>query len=174
MSKVILYIATSSDGFIADKNGDVDWLPQPKDDHDLEVVGYKKLMERIDTIVMGSRSYKQILGFGQWAWPDKQTIVFTSQPLTTMNSYINFTSDSPRTFMNKNQHKNIWLLGGAELVKSFAQERLIDECIITVSQIKLGTGIKLELPYNEFILKEEKTCMDNMIQRIYKRKEYAF
>jgi hypothetical protein len=41
MNKTILYIATSKDDFIADKNGGVDWLPHPKDDHDLEVVGYK-------------------------------------------------------------------------------------------------------------------------------------
>ena len=48
-------------------------VPHPKDDHDLETVGYKALMERIDTILMGSNSYKQILGFGNWGWPDKQT-----------------------------------------------------------------------------------------------------
>jgi dihydrofolate reductase len=43
MNKIILYIATSKDGFIADKNGGVDWLPHPKNDHDLETVGYKDL-----------------------------------------------------------------------------------------------------------------------------------
>ena len=64
MKKIILFIATSKDSFIADVNGDVDWLPHPKDDAELEVVGYKSLMSRIDTILMGSRSYKQILGFG--------------------------------------------------------------------------------------------------------------
>lgn len=60
MNKIILYIATSLDGFIADINGGVDWLPHPKDDAELEAVGYKSLMSRIDTILMGSRSYKQI------------------------------------------------------------------------------------------------------------------
>lgn len=69
MNKIILYIATSLDGFIADINGGVDWLPHPKDDAELEAVGYKDLMERIDTILMGSRSYKQILSFGDWGWP---------------------------------------------------------------------------------------------------------
>jgi dihydrofolate reductase len=61
MNKIILYIATSQDGFIADKNGGVDWLPQPKDDAELEAVGYKDLIARIDTILMGSRSFEQIL-----------------------------------------------------------------------------------------------------------------
>ena len=60
MNKIILYIATSEDGFIADKNGDVDWLPHPKDDNDLEIVGYNKLMQRIDTILMGSRTVNRL------------------------------------------------------------------------------------------------------------------
>ncbi|MFI4919673.1 MAG: hypothetical protein ACHP65_08975, partial [Legionellales bacterium] len=67
----ILYIATSEDGFIADKNGDVDWLPHPKDDHDWEVVSYTFhgwvfRFYAIDIIVMASRSFKQIIGFGNW------------------------------------------------------------------------------------------------------------
>lgn len=66
MSKVILYIATSADGFIADDSGGIDWLPQPTSSVDLETVGYNRLIERIDTIVMGSRSYEQIMTFGAW------------------------------------------------------------------------------------------------------------
>ncbi len=68
MNKIILYIASSQDGFIADKNGSVDWLPQPKDDHELEIVGYKKIMERVDTILMGSRSFKKIINFGDFLY----------------------------------------------------------------------------------------------------------
>ena len=67
MHKVILYIATSLDGFIADTQGGVDWLPQPKDDAELEVVGFHRLIERIDRIIMGSTSFKKIVGFGAWA-----------------------------------------------------------------------------------------------------------
>jgi dihydrofolate reductase len=54
MNKIILYIAISLDGFIADTKGGIDWLPHPKDDSELEAVGYKSLMSRIDTILMGS------------------------------------------------------------------------------------------------------------------------
>lgn len=85
--KIILYIVTSLDGFIADKDGGVDWLPQ-EDPQD--IFGYETLLSRISTIVMGSRSYKQILTFGEWAWADKQTYVFTSQDLTTARSDITF------------------------------------------------------------------------------------
>lgn len=117
MNKIIFYIATSLDGFIADINGGVDWLPQPKDDAELEAVGYKNLMSRIDTILMGSRSYKQILSFGDWGWPDKKTYVFTSKQLEIDKPYISITHDSPLEFMAKlkesKSDKDIWLLGGA-------------------------------------------------------------
>lgn len=64
MSKIILYIATSSDDFIADKHGSVDWLPHPKDDAELQEVGYDALMQNIQIIVMGRKSYQEIVGFG--------------------------------------------------------------------------------------------------------------
>ena len=175
MNKIILYIATSLDGFIADINGGVDWLPHPKDDAEIEAVGYKDLMERIDTILMGSRSYKQILSFGDWGWPDKHTYVFTSQQLETDKPYISITHDSPLEFMaslkERKSDKDIWLLGGAELAQSFAQEGLIDEIILTIVPQALGTGIPLGLSFEKFDLTTEKSLTDGMVQQIYLRKE---
>ncbi len=172
MSKIILYIATSEDGFIADKNGGVDWLPHPKDDSELEAVGYKDLMSRISTILMGSASYKQILGFGDWAWPDKQTYVFTSWQLENDKPYISITHNSPLEFMEKmKSDKDIWLLGGAKLAQSFAQEGIIDEVILTIVPRVLGEGIPLGLTFEKFDLTAEKALTDGMIQKIYLRKE---
>jgi len=175
MNKVILYIATSSDGFIADSDGSVDWLPHPQNDDDLEVVGYKKLMERVDTILMGSKSYEQIMDFGDWGWPDKHTYVFSSQALESPLSSITVTNDSPSHLIHKmqgrNSDKDIWLLGGAQLVKSCAEYRLIDEIILTIVPQNLGKGIKLDLSFGEFDLKSQQPLMEGMIQRIYLRKE---
>ncbi|CZP95250.1 riboflavin-specific deaminase C-terminal domain [Legionella pneumophila] len=174
MNKIILYIATSFDGFIADINGGVDWLPHPKDHAELEAVGYKDLMERIDTILMGSRSYKQILSFGDWGWPDKQTYVFTSGQLETDKPYISITHDNPFEFMAKfkdrTSDKDIWLLGGAELAKSFAQEGLLNEVILTIIPQTLGEGIPLGLTFEKFDLTAEKALTDGMMQKIYSRK----
>lgn len=171
MSKIILYIATSEDGFIADKNGDVDWLPHPKDDHDLEVAGYKQLMERIDIIVMGSRSFKQIIGFGNWGWADKHTYVFSAQALKAELPWITITNDTPRQFIQNikesGANKDIWLLGGANLAKSFAQDELIDEIILTIVPQILGDGIPLDLSFNNFNLTSENPLMDGMIQKTY-------
>ena len=175
MNKIILYIATSQNNFIADVNGGVDWLPHPKDDVELEAVGYKNLMSRIDTIVMGSRSYQQILSFGNWSWSDKQTYVFTSKQLESSKSYISITHDSPFEFMNKlkecKSNKDIWLLGGSQLATSFAQEDLIDEVILTIVPKALGAGIPLGLTLENFDLIAKKSLMDDMIQKIYLRKK---
>lgn len=175
MNKIVLYIATSLDGFIADTNGSVDWLPHPKDDSELEAVGYKSLMSRIDTILMGSRSYKQILGFGVWGWPDKHTYVFTSKKIETDKPYISITHDSPLEFMaslkDRKSDKDIWLLGGAQFAQSFAQEGLIDEIILTIVPQTLGDGIPLRLSFEKFELTTEKSLTDGMVQKIYLRKE---
>jgi dihydrofolate reductase len=175
MSKIILYIATSKDYFIADKNGGIGWLPHPKDDHDLKVVGYKDLMKRIDIILMGSTSYKQIVGFGDWGWPDKQAYVFTSKSLESNVPYISITHDSPvqciSTLKHRKSKKDIWLLGGAELAKSFAQQSLIDEIILTIVPQNLGEGIPLGLNLDDFNLASEKSLMDGMTQRVYLREK---
>lgn len=174
MNKIIFFIATSLDGFIADVNGGVDWLPQPKDEAELEAVGYQNLMSRVDTILMGSRSYKQILNFGDWGWPDKQTYVFTSQKINSDKTYISITHDSPLEFMtrlkDRKSDKDVWLLGGAGLAQSFLQEGLIDEVILTVVPQTLGDGIPLGLTFDSFDLTEEKKLTDNMIQKNYLRK----
>lgn len=175
MNKIILYIATSKDGFIADKNGGVDWLPHPKDDHDLEIVGYKYLMERIDIILMGKRSFKQIISFGDWGWPDKHTYVFSAQAFKTSRTCITITNDSPCQFMKKirdrESEKDIWLLGGAELAKSFAQDELIDEIILTIVPKNLGDGVPLGLVFDNFNLTSEKFLMDGIVQKMYVRHE---
>ncbi|HQS84041.1 MAG: hypothetical protein B7Y25_06510 [Alphaproteobacteria bacterium 16-39-46] len=172
MTKVILYIATSQDGFIADKNGGVDWLPTSRDEAD--EFGYKTLLRRISIILMGSRSYQQILGFGEWEWGDKTTYVFTSQSLTSKRSDIFFVHENIRIFMEnlkkERPHEDVWLLGGVELIESFAQEKLIDECIITVVPKRLGEGMPVHLPYEDFTLTQTKFCGEGIIQRFYEKR----
>jgi dihydrofolate reductase len=177
MNKVILYIAASLDLFIADKHGGVDWLPQPNETENTEdLFGFKALMQRIGIIAMGSRSYQQILGFGEWAWPDKQTYVFTTQNLSTDLPSIIFVQDTPKAFMKqiKFTHPNtdIWLLGGTQLAHSFDQDDLIDEVILTLIPVTLGDGIKLQLDWDSFISYSENDCRDGMIQKIYGHKRY--
>lgn len=176
MTKIILYIATSQDGFIADKNGGVDWLPHPQPEDKSDEFGYQALMQKISTILMGSVSYQQILSFGAWAWPEKKTYVFSAQALRTNQAGIFFVheklKDAAKHLKTIANNQDIWLLGGAKLAASFAEEKLIDECIITIIPTILGEGIKLVLPYEDFTLTHTKSCREGMIQKFYLRKKH--
>jgi dihydrofolate reductase len=173
MVKVILYVAISLDGFIADKEGGVDWLPQTPDAQD--VFGYQAMLKRISSIVMGSKSYQQILGFGEWAWGGKQTYVFTTQDLPVDRPDVHLVRSDVREFMGQlaaeEPDQAIWLLGGAALAHSFADVGLIDECIVTVVPHTLGEGIPLIIPYEDFVLLDTKSDGEGTTQYIYIRSQ---
>jgi dihydrofolate reductase len=170
---IILYIAISEDGFIAREDGSINFLPQPKDEEALVETGYLALLDRIDTILMGRKSYDQILSFGDWGWKDKKTVVFTSSPLNPPLSCVQKSNDTPLEFMIKrslkNTSKDIWLLGGANLCKSFFDQDLVDEIILTIVPTKINVGIALNIPIEKYHFEQEKKLMDGMIQRTYKR-----
>ncbi|HEX8746431.1 MAG TPA: dihydrofolate reductase family protein [Pyrinomonadaceae bacterium] len=155
MANVILYIAASLDGYIARKDGGIDWLSMvetPETDY-----GYADFYRTVDAIVVGSKTYEQALGFDQWPYPGKTTYVFTRRELTTDRDDVVFTSASPDAVISGIESKGlsrIWLIGGAELTASFLRLRLVDEFIISVIPIILGEGIPLFLhPYPEQRLK---------------------
>lgn len=175
MHKIILFIAISQDGFIADENGGVDWLPQPTSDEELEKVGYYPLLRRIDTILMGRKSFDQAQGFGAWAWADQKTYVLTSKPLKSLLDCVEYTNETPTQIANKlksrESGKDIWLFGGAELAQSFEKDNLIDEVIITLTPQILGKGISLGLSFKNLYLTLENNLMNGMVQQIYCRNQ---
>lgn len=171
---VILNVAVSVDEFIADSNGGVDWLPGADSDPN-DTCGMNPFKSRISVIVMGNTSYQQILTFGEWAWSDKLTYVFTSrEDLTSENKQIRFVHGSPEEWINTIKQsaddKDIWLLGGAKLAHAFFRQRLIDEVVLTVIPKSLGAGIKLDVPYGDFDLVSESICASGMTQRYYQKK----
>lgn len=135
MTKVILYIATSLDGFIARKNGDVDWLFADQD------YGYSEFYKKIGIVVMGNKTYKQALSFGE-SYSGKECYVF-SRKKKGKNGNAVFVSGDVRKFVKKLKDKNIWLAGGAEIIKEFLRYDLIDDFMIFVHPILLGEGIPL-------------------------------
>lgn len=178
MAHIILYIATSRDGFIADKEGSVDWLPHP-DEAD-EDFGFETFLDSIDVIAQGSRTFVQTLSFiDQGIVPDlpyngKHMYVFTREPMTTTRTDVTFVS-SIQEFLNivnaNPDIQRIWLLGGAELIASFAQHDLIDEAIITIMPVDLGEGIALpHTVYDNMQEVETKELPQDMVEKRYIRK----
>lgn len=148
MTKTILYIATSQDGFIADVEGRVDWLPQTVEETGGEDFGYAKFYDSVDCLVMGRKTYEQILSFGAWPYSGKTTFVFTSQPQESVNEEILFFTDNIKEFYQKLAERNVktlWLVGGSQLLDAFLQAGKVDEAIVTVFPAILQRGIPLNI-----------------------------
>jgi dihydrofolate reductase len=142
--KVILYIAMSLDGYIAKQNDDISFLSvveQKGEDY-----GYAEFIKTVDTVIWGRKTYDKILSFGiKFPHPDKKVYVLTRTPRPKKLNVI-FYSDGLKELIEalKSQNgKNIYVDGGAEIVNELMKENLIDEFIISIIPVFLGSGIPL-------------------------------
>ncbi|MEK4425510.1 dihydrofolate reductase family protein [Solibacillus sp. FSL K6-1523] len=142
--KLMLFIATSLDGYIATKNDTLEWLFKVEGEGDN---GYSAFYDTVDTVLMGKRTYDWIKENMSDGFPylDKQCYVF-SRSAQGENEEVTFIQDDILNFTNKLKEqdgKNIWLVGGGELLHSFIKEKVVDEFIITVAPTIIGNGIPL-------------------------------
>ncbi len=168
MRKVILYIATSLDGYIADKNGDVNWLQGDGSDKD-NMGSYPEFIDTIDTVILGYSTYNQIiteLSVDSWVYAGKTTYVFTSKDIKSDNDEIIITNDNLCEFINflrQQSGKNIWICGGANIANQLITNDLIDEYHISTIPVILGEGIKLFTTNKNIKLKLKSTINYNGI-----------
>jgi len=152
MRKIIVMIATSADGFIARKDGGVDWLdrPQPKGNY-----GMGDFWKSIDTILWGRKTYELILKFEKEgkASPDMfsgvKNYAFSRRPPRKVIKGFEFVKEPIKEFVTRlraEKGKNIWMMGGGGLIASFLDEGEIDEFIISVIPTFIGEGIPLIAP----------------------------
>jgi len=140
MRRIILNIACSLDGYIAREDGSIDWLPTDGGDF-----GMKKFMDSIDTVLLGRTTYEQILTFDcAYPYTDKKSYVFSRNSGENKEN-IEFVSDMI-DFAKKlveSPGKDIWLVGGGEIISAFLKAGLIDEIILSEIPIVIGSGIPL-------------------------------
>jgi dihydrofolate reductase len=143
--KVIVHIATSADGYIARTDGDLEWLtarPAPAGFY-----GIDAFMQSIDTKVLGRKTYEASLRMGAKFDSKHRTIVFSRHPRPKeAPPTVEFTDEAIDLFVNrlrKSQGKDIWLMGGGEIIASFLAARAIDEFVISLVPIFIGDGIPL-------------------------------
>ncbi len=147
MRKIILFIAMSLDGYIADSSGEVGWLNGHGSDHE-NIDVYSEFVKGIDTILMGWNTYYQVvteLSPTEWIYSDFITYVITHNEGDSTDK-IRFTSENPIDLLAKLKSetgKNIWICGGANLVQQLIQSDLIDQYYISVIPTILGSGIRL-------------------------------
>lgn len=168
--KVILYIAVSLDNYIARENGDVEWLSgdgsNPNADN-----GYEEFYKTIDVVILGKSTYDQVIGWGEYPYKNCKSYVYTRKEVED-NEYVKFTNETPRELIAKlkeKQGKNIWIVGGADIVDIFLKEDLIDEFIIATIPTILGKGIPLFKENNKEIKLKlvESKIFDGIVQNYY-------
>ncbi len=142
--KVVLYVAASLDGYIAKDDDSLDWLYNSEGEGDN---GYSEFYSTVDTILIGRKTYDQILILvdGDFPYKNKQCYVFSNSTIGK-NENVEFVNEDIVTFTNnlkKQEGNDIWIVGGGDLLHSFIKERLVDEFIITVAPTLIGKGIPL-------------------------------
>ena len=145
MRKVKLYTASSLDGFIARDDGSIDWLDAIPNPEGLDY-GYVDFYNSVDVTLMGNTTYKKILGFDfDFPYQNTKNYVF-SRSEKGSTEHVTFVSKKVGAFvkkLRKERGKGIWLIGGGELNTTLLNEGLVDELIITIIPVVLGSGIPL-------------------------------
>ncbi len=147
MRKVILYIAMSLDGFIADEKGSVHWLAGDGSDKD-NPGSYNDFIQTIDTVILGYKTYQQIvteLSPTTWVYTGKKSYVLTHTQQKSSDEII-FTDKELDVLIRElksEEGKDIWVCGGASIVNQLIDLDLIDRFYINMIPTILGSGIRL-------------------------------
>ncbi|HEV2904948.1 MAG TPA: dihydrofolate reductase family protein [Pyrinomonadaceae bacterium] len=152
--KIIVSIATSADGFIARKDGGVDWLDRPRPKG--EDYGMGEFFKSIDTVIYGRKTYDMAVKFVEEGVeiPDDgsamRNYVFSRRrPPKKVLPGFEFVKEPIKKFgrrLRAEKGKDIWMMGGGGIIASFLDEGEIDEFIISVIPVFIGEGIPLIAP----------------------------
>lgn len=142
--KLVLYIAASLDGFIATEDHNLDWLFLVEGEGDN---GFSKFYDTVDTFLIGRTTYDWIMQQekGNFPYKGKECYVF-SRTQKDDNEYVKFVTEDVVSFLKKIRNKdgkNIWIVGGGELLDAFMKEKLVNELVINIAPVLLGKGIPL-------------------------------
>jgi dihydrofolate reductase len=151
--KIIVYVATSADGYIARPDGDIEWLNRmpPTVDH-----GMTEFYPTTDTVLWGRKTYDWALAYNKKEGRKDgifdlklANYVFSTKPPKRAVKGAKFVSEPVKAFAQRlraTPGKNIWLMGGGELIASFLDAGEIDEFDIHIMPTLIGEGIPLMAP----------------------------
>ena len=176
MREVVLFIAMSLDGYIADSKGDVGWLVGQGDNSE-NPDSYSEFVKDVDTIIMGWNTYHQVvteLSPDEWVYDGFTTYVITHNEAYSKEQIV-FTDENPVKLVDslrERSGKNIWICGGANIVQQLMSADRIDRYHISIIPTLLGSGIRLFCGH----LKEQKLTLisernyDGIIELVYKKR----
>jgi dihydrofolate reductase len=146
--RIIVNIATSADGFVARPDGDLDWLterPAPKGFY-----GLPEFERSVDAKILGRKTYDRSLQLGARFGGGRMHYVFSRRPPpASVPAGVQFVSEPIAAFAKRiraEAGKNVWMMGGGEIIGAFLDDEAIDEFIITVVPTFIGEGIPLIAP----------------------------
>ena len=146
--KIIVNLATSADGYIARSDGNLDWLsnrPIPKGFY-----GLGKFARSIDAKILGRKTYDVSVEMGaSFSTSDLHYVFSRRKPPASAPAGVQFVAESIKSFVQRVRRKsgkNIWMMGGGEIIAAFLDEGAIDEFIISIVPTFIGEGIPLLAP----------------------------
>ena len=150
-SNVTIHMAASLDGFIARKDGSVDWMETSDEFADgatMDPEFVEAFLKTIDCYVMGSRTYETALSFEAkglgWSYGDKPTFVLTNRELPRIRDTVQFYSGDLAQFVNgrlRPTFRSIWFVGGGVVCGECLRLGLADEVYYSILPILIGDGI---------------------------------
>ncbi len=170
MSQLVLFIASSLDGYVARTSGAVDWLFTDQD------YGYESFYDSVDRLLMGRNTYEQIQSWGNYPYSEKQGFVFSRTVERDRDENVTFVSSDLVSFvkdLKAQDGKDIWLVGGAAIAKTCLENYLIDKFILSIHPVILGEGISLfppPLPTLNLKLLHCQTFETGLVQITYSNK----
>ncbi len=151
-SRVTIHMVASLDGFIARRDGGVDWLETSDEFADGDTMDpefVEAFLKTIDCYVMGSRTYETALRFESrglgWAYGDKPTFVLTSRELPRVRESVEFYSGDLAQFVNRrlrSTFRSIWFVGGGAVSAECLRLGLADEVRYSIMPVLIGDGIQ--------------------------------
>lgn len=174
MARIVGYIATSLDGFIADPGETLTWLTQRKD-MELGEFDYNLFIKRIRTVVMGRGTYDWMTRQDMaWPYAEQRSIVVTSRPLPDPIGDVETRTDIDALVaeLRALDDGDVWMLGGGKLQMAFMERGALDEIEIYVISQLLGGGYPLFPPTG--FDKSLKLLSTNMLGTGCVRLQYSF
>lgn len=150
-SCITIHMAASLDGYVARRDGSVDWLETSDEFAGGETMDprfVEEFLAKIDCYVMGSRTYETAVNFENqgmgWSYGEKPVFVLTSRPLQRNRDTVEFYSGDLEAFVNGNlrtKFRNIWFAGGGKVCSECLRLGLADEIVYSVLPVLIGDGI---------------------------------
>jgi dihydrofolate reductase len=170
MRKLIYAVAASLDGYLARRDGAIDWLPVSRAKED---DGRAKFIAGVDTLVIGRKSYEQMLSRGPWTFGTRACYVRSRRWTGQRDVHAEFTALGAAALLRRIRRRpgrNIWLVGGGESAHGFLAAGLVDEFVVTFVPVLLGEGLPLFLPHpaeTKLVLRGTRIISDGLVQLRY-------